>query len=194
MPRALTEQEKCRQCQRLLEKGKTVVFSQGIRKTSVDDVARAAGIAKGSFYQHFETKEKYMYELAWHIYRQLFEQAERMLFDGDDIRVNLRKLLTNLFHMPEMIFLIHNNQEITELCTSMPSQDQQSNKKIEEAMFERLLVAAGVDIEKVKPGVVHNYIHAIYLTMGSDLMIKDEVPETCDQMMNSLTSYICGGL
>jgi len=194
MPRALTEQEKCRQCQRLLEKGKAVVFSQGIRKTSVDDVARAAGIAKGSFYQHFETKEKFMYELAWHIYRQLFEQAERMLFNGDDIRVNLRKLLTNLFHMPEMIFFIHNNQDITELCTSMPSREQQSDKKIEEAMFERLLVAAGIDIEKVKPGVVHNYIHAIYLTMGSDLMIKNEVPETCDQMMNSLTSYICGGL
>ena len=121
MPRALTEQEKCRQCQRLLEKGKAVVLSQGLRKTSVDDIARAAGMAKGSFYQHFETKEEFMVELAWHIHRQLFEQAERMLLDGNDIRANARKLLTNLFHMPEMVFFIHNSQEIDELFSAMPN-------------------------------------------------------------------------
>ena len=60
-------------------------------------------------------------------------------------------------------------------------------------MFERLLKLAGIDTEKIKPGIVHNYIHAMYLTMGSDLMVKDTLSETCEQMMNSLIDYIFGG-
>jgi len=194
MPRALTEQEKCRICQKVLEKGKAVVMSQGMRKTSVDDIARAAGIAKGSFYQHFETKEKFMYELVWHVHRQLFEQAEQMLLRGDDIQKNARTLLTHLFNMSEMTFFIRNSQEITELFVSMSNQELQAGKQMEKLMFEKLLDMAEVNTEKVKPGVVHNYIHSMYLTMGSDLMIKDALSETFDQMMNSLISYIFGDI
>ncbi|MCL2721778.1 MAG: TetR/AcrR family transcriptional regulator, partial [Treponema sp.] len=70
MPRALTEQEKCRLCNRLLEKGKAIVLAQGIKKVSVDDIAKAAGMAKGSFYQHFESKEVFLYELINDIHKQ----------------------------------------------------------------------------------------------------------------------------
>ena len=48
MPRALTKQEKCRQCRRLLEKGKAVVFSQGIRKTSVVVLVHHADVSHGT--------------------------------------------------------------------------------------------------------------------------------------------------
>ena len=49
MPRALTEQEKCRQCEKLLVKGREVVLKQGIKKVSVDEITKAAGMAKGLF-------------------------------------------------------------------------------------------------------------------------------------------------
>ena len=60
-------------------------------------------------------------------------------------------------------------------------------------MYSKLLVVCGVDIDKVKPGVVHNYVHSLYMIMGSELMIKDDLPKTCELMMESLISYIFGG-
>ena len=83
MPRPLTEQEKCAQCQRLLEKGKEAVISHGIRKVSVDDITKAAGMAKGSFYQHFESKEKYLYALLEKLHRETFTKAKQIIFEGD---------------------------------------------------------------------------------------------------------------
>jgi len=117
-----------------------------------------------------------------------------MLFSGDDIRESARNLLKSLFRMPEMVFFIRNNREITELFAVMSNQELQTDMQTEAVMFERLLSMAGIDTEKVKPGIVHNYIHAIYLTTGSDLMVMDDLAETYDQMMNSLLAYIFGGM
>jgi AcrR family transcriptional regulator len=193
MPRALTEQEKCRQCQRLLEKGKAAVMSHGIRKVSVDDITKAAGMAKGTFYQHFESKEQFLYELIWSFHRQIFAQAEKMILGSNDIKANIRGLITGIFQMPEMVFFIQNEHDITAIFESVPNQELQSAKQLEEGLFEKLLSLAGIDTATVKPGVVHNYIHTLFLLKGSDLMIEDAISETFERIINDLIAYIFGG-
>jgi len=192
MPRALTEREKCVQCQRLLDKGKAVVLSQGMRKVSVDEIAKAAGMAKGSFYQHFESKEQYFIRLIKYIHEQIFIQAEQIVQSGSNLRENTRDFLRRLFHMPEMMFFTKNYHYINDLFVSMPDIESQSAKQMEADMFEKLLRLAGIDTLKVKPGVVNNYVHTMYLMMGSDIMMKNDLPETFECIMDSLISYIFG--
>lgn len=195
MPRALTEQEKCVQCQRLLEKGKSIVLSHGIKKISVDEITRAADMAKGTFYQHFETKEQFLFKLVEYIHGQIFAQVEQMIRSDPDLQKNVHGFFTNLFRMPEMAFFIQNEQEINELfLVIIPKGELQSFKQMEMALFEKMLILAGVNTKKVKPGVVHNYVHTLYLLMGSDLMIKEELPDTFECIMNGLISYIYGGV
>jgi TetR/AcrR family transcriptional regulator, transcriptional repressor for nem operon len=43
--------------QALLDAGVTMLLAGGFSRTSVDDIARAAGVPKGSFYYYFKTKE-----------------------------------------------------------------------------------------------------------------------------------------
>ncbi len=57
MPKAFTRSQIDQIKQSLLEKGREYFIKYGLKKTSVDDLARAVGIAKGSFYRFFETKE-----------------------------------------------------------------------------------------------------------------------------------------
>ncbi|MDR0272001.1 MAG: TetR/AcrR family transcriptional regulator [Clostridiales bacterium] len=195
MPRALTEHEKCKQCQKLLEKGKSVVMSHGMKKISVDDIAKAAGMAKGTFYQHFESKEKFLFALVKDIHVQIFAQAMQIIkniFSGEnEPREDARNFLKELFNMPEMIFFIKNGREIDELL--FDECETQSFKQMEVKMFENILNLISVDTQKVKPGVVHNYIHAVFMVQSSDLMFADDVHETTDLIMESLVSYVFGG-
>ena len=193
MPRALTEKEKCRQCEKLLVKGKDVVLTHGIKKVSVDEITKAAGMAKGLFYQHFETKEEYLIRLIRFIHEQFFTQAEQMVFNKNDLRADTRKFLINLFNMPELAFFIKYHHDINELITSIPGDAAVCETQKEVEMFEKLLVLAGIDTNKAKPGVVNNYIHALFIMMGSDLMVKEKLQETFDHMIDSLVSYIFGG-
>jgi AcrR family transcriptional regulator len=47
--------------ERLLSEGLAAFSSRGYFEVSIDDVCRAAGIAKGSFYRHFSSKEELLF-------------------------------------------------------------------------------------------------------------------------------------
>ena len=67
MPRGFTEVEKERIRARLLEHAQEFLATYGVRKTTVDDLAVAAGISKGAFYLFYPSKE----ELFFTIFEQL---------------------------------------------------------------------------------------------------------------------------
>ena len=193
MPRALTEQEKCRQCKRLMEKGMPIVLSQGIRRVSIEDITKAAGMSKGSFYHHFESKEKFIVEVILNVHRQIFVLAEQTLSGEGDLRDNARHFLLNLFNMAEMDFFMRYYDEISELANILADNELQSAEEMEVNMYEKLLITLGVNTQNVKAGVVHNFMHIMFMIMQSDLMIKNDLQKTRELLTESLLSYIFGG-
>jgi AcrR family transcriptional regulator len=63
MPRAFSEQEREAIRARLLERGRALFAGQGLRKTSVEELAAAVGISKGAFYLFFTSKEELFFTL-----------------------------------------------------------------------------------------------------------------------------------
>jgi AcrR family transcriptional regulator len=57
MPKGFTEYEKELIGKRLLEQGYRLFCAYGLKKTNVEEIARAAGISKGAFYNFYESKE-----------------------------------------------------------------------------------------------------------------------------------------
>ena len=56
-PRAFTEQEKGVIQKKLMDAAEDALSTTGIRKTTVEDLAKAAGISKGAFYLFYDSKE-----------------------------------------------------------------------------------------------------------------------------------------
>jgi AcrR family transcriptional regulator len=69
MPRAFNEIERERIKARLVESGKRAINRSGIKALVVDDVARDAGISKGSFYSFFPSREDFILSVfeAWEV-------------------------------------------------------------------------------------------------------------------------------
>ncbi len=57
MPRRFNDDEEARIRVALHTAGRAIIGSRGVRKTTVEELARAAGIAKGSFYRFYPSKE-----------------------------------------------------------------------------------------------------------------------------------------
>ncbi len=62
MPK-FTDNEKEHIKQDLLTKGRTIFIKYGLAKTSIDEIIRECGIAKGTFYKFFNSKEELYYEI-----------------------------------------------------------------------------------------------------------------------------------
>jgi len=67
MPRAFKESERERIKARLIEAGKRAINRAGIKSLVVDDIARDAGISKGSFYSFYPSREDFILSIfeAW---------------------------------------------------------------------------------------------------------------------------------
>jgi len=63
MPRAFTEVEKEKIRERLFAAGRSCFTRYGLKKTTIDDLVKPAGIAKSSYYLFFDSKETLYVEL-----------------------------------------------------------------------------------------------------------------------------------
>ncbi len=63
MAKAFSDNEKTQIVSRLKEIAKKCLLESEIRKTSVDELAKAAGISKGAFYFFFRSKEELFFEV-----------------------------------------------------------------------------------------------------------------------------------
>ena len=60
----------------LLAAAKKIIREKGLVNTSVAEIAKAAGVANGTFYTYFKRKEDIVYELGLEIYEELIERAK----------------------------------------------------------------------------------------------------------------------
>jgi len=66
----------------ILDAAESLFERYGYGKTTVDEIAKEAGIGKGSIYLHFESKEDLAFAWVDRIHRRLEEQL-RTILDGD---------------------------------------------------------------------------------------------------------------
>ena len=74
MPQAWSKREKELIRESLQVKGQKLFEKQGIQKTSIDDIVRAAGISKGAFYIFYNSKEELYFDIMETLERGFKEQ------------------------------------------------------------------------------------------------------------------------
>ena len=85
--RVFTQEEKEKLRQIMLQAGFPLIKKYGVTHTSVEKIADAAGIAKGTFYHFWKNKEEYMAELIQ--YHRITKYPKLI---GEDVIAGKRKL------------------------------------------------------------------------------------------------------
>ena len=193
-PRALTNHEKGHQRQKIMTKARELLLTHGIRKVSVDDIVKATNIAKGSFYNYFDNKEDLLMQLIWDIYQGFVEQAKAVivLSQPADLRKNVADFIRSILIEPDKVFFFVNHEELEDLIAFWDNKELQDFNVMEQQAFAGLITLAGKEVQTVKPGVVHNYIHTMYFAVSDDAITPEYLQETIDAMLAGLLNYIFG--
>ncbi len=136
MPRAFTEAERERVRARLLAAAREAMPRTGLRRTPVEQLTRSAGIAKGSFYLFFESREALLLELLRSaeaearvalraaVHRESADRLERVL------RVVFRQVLDN-----PVLRTLTDAEELAWLARAMPVEVLQAAQLDDDAFF-----------------------------------------------------------
>ena len=153
MPKAFTEHEKDLISKRLIEQGYKLFSVYGLKKTSVEELAQAAGISKGAFYLFYESKEALFMDVA-ELAEQHFRQEILATVDlpGPSPRARLYAILKKAFSLlktiPILQFLTGSDYDL--IFRRTPPEKFQEHLANDRVFFDELIAHcqnAGISIQ-----------------------------------------------
>ena len=158
MPRAFSPDERARIQERLLTAGRQAFATYGLRRASVDDLARAAAISKGAFYLFYPSKEALLLDVL-----QRFEAdfQRRML---DQV---LRPELTpaeSLRSMLHAALAVRGSDPVLRKLTGADAQ----------ALLRRISPAQAAALRKADVASVHRFLD-YWRARGADIQVDEDV-------------------
>ncbi len=98
MSKAFTDNEKELIRRRLLDQGYRLFSTYGLKKTNVEEIARATGISKGAFYGFYDSKETLFMDVIEQVETRVREQIlEAIDLPGPSPRARLHAMLMKAF-------------------------------------------------------------------------------------------------
>lgn len=194
MPRELTPEEKERQKEELLQQGKALIYKYGIKKINVEDIAKAAGIAKGSFYHSFRSKDDFLYEVLYQMHIEAFSQVKRTVQQIKNLptaekRVQLKQLFLTILYDPQVVFFIDSQDDIQSFMARHDKEIMVRMEQMEQANYQEIFQQLGLTDKQ--PEILQNYVHIIYFGVSQKkVMIEEYLDETIEILLDGLLDYL----
>ncbi|NUT09985.1 MAG: TetR/AcrR family transcriptional regulator [Nonomuraea sp.] len=192
MPPAFSEEERSRITGQLLDTATRLFSTQGLRKTSLEELTAPAGIAKSSLYAFFGSKEDLYFEA---MMRQSEQVRRRVIDEGlnrgadarDALRRFLRATIAELDTNPLYRRLMSHPQEMAAVAAKLTP--------------ERLAAAADGPMADVlhflgtrlegDPQVLLGVLRAVLLTpLHAEHLGADIYPAVMDRLIDAVTEGI----
>lgn len=177
----------------LIKIGYEIFESSTLKKTSVSEIAKRCGIAKGSFYNFFPSKHAYALTLIQKARQEKITEFINLLGEREKIPLAefmpwYRSLFTNknniYYHLKVEDFLwLRDNMEDNSLFN--PETDKQAIKKLLDKIDD---IKVGIDY-----GVIVNFYKMPYaLYQNRDTFCEDAIQKNIDLIVHTMYQYMKG--
>jgi AcrR family transcriptional regulator len=198
MPKAFTEHEKELIGKRLLEQGYRLFSAYGLKKTNVEEIAKAAGISKGAFYHFYVSKEA--------LFMDVIEQAEIRVrqellavidLPGPSPRARLFATLKKAFSLFEAIPILQffTGSDYDQLFRRIPAEKLREHLTSDRLFFEELIThcrKAGIPI-LAQPEQIAGLLYSLVLTtLHNDDMERVNFSGSIDLMLELVAAFCLG--
>jgi AcrR family transcriptional regulator len=196
MPKPFSEYEKESIRGLLFEKGIVLFEKFGIRKTTVDDLALAAGISKGAFYIFFPSKEELLMQILEH-----FEQDVQTRFlnlavqTGADAKEKISSLLKDTLltweRYPLLTRMVQADYEY--LIRKLPPGRIKQHVDHDQEFVDQFLQKAqseGIDIH-VSPHLVAGLFKSLFfISLHKDDLGEESYKESVEVLVDLVAGYV----
>ena len=196
MAKSFSDREKARIREALVEHGRELFAQYGLKRTSIEDLTKAAGISQGSFYAFYGSKEELYFEIL-EIEEEQLSHSLRKLFDSEALSKDSLKRFLDAYN--EAVYgnaLIKNlirNREYELLTRKLPADRLRDHLRNESWLFGSVVAPLqdSGSFRDVRPEVLTGLFHALFLLQLHRSEIGEDVfPE----VMGLMTNVIAEGL
>ncbi|MEV4112206.1 TetR/AcrR family transcriptional regulator [Nonomuraea sp. NPDC049695] len=192
MPSAFSAEERSRITEQLLDTATHLFSTQGLRKTSLEELTAPAGIAKSSLYAFFASKEDLYFEA---MLRQSEEVRRRVIDEGLNRGTDTRDALRRFLHATVA------ELDTNPLYRRLMSHPQEMATVAAKLTPERLAAAAGGPMADLlqfldthlegDPQILLGVLRAVLLTpLHAEHLGAEIYPAVMDRLIDAVTEGI----
>lgn len=190
MPRAFSAKEEILIRDHLIRTGRDLFARQGVRRTSVEQLSSGAGIAKGSFYKFYLSKEVLFFE----ILEQIQASVRAPLIDPTssneraDFVEALKLSITAIKDQP-LLSIVTDQQSLGNLARKLPSDILDQHEKQDQEFVRRLIMKWNRREKRPPRNEVASHLALILLIQFSPTVLGDRLyPHAERALITSFTS------
>lgn len=193
MPAIFNEENRETIRQKILENGYELMKRYGVKRMTVADIAKASGLAKGTFYTFFPSKEEFVYQIILRNRVRVKEKYTEMVAQHGSIgREELLAFLRFMRNEDVNTYRYLTEQDIKYLAVRWP-QEYSFDPKADEATTKWLLGSMRGLRVGVNWKVLANFTKTIALMeMSQGTFHEDALNETWDVYRDGLMDYLFG--
>ncbi len=186
---AFTEYETEQLRKALLKETRHCAVTLGMKKTSVDQLTKAVGIAKGSFYKFYESKEMLFFAVLENIHSELYGVADQALSETASLPTSERvakailAVCKRLSDTGDMIF-IENDAKL--LLQRLPEEVKKVHYHDDETHIRQLLEKYDL-VSKCGTSLAVATVFGLILTVSH----KEQIGELYPQVLETLVNGTC---
>lgn len=190
MPKIVSENER-----RFIKEsihGKTIqlIKEKGVRAVTVDDIASAVGIGKGSFYTYYPSKEAWLYEV---IHRCEMEAFEKITEVAQALQTNPEKaagILKEIYTAEDSLMAYYGQNDVEMLLRRLPAKYHERTQQKGENNFHTALKLLGLQHHQVEVAAV--LIDCLGHAASSREYSRFGKNEAINIMIDAMVDYITG--
>ena len=195
MPRAFTDTEREAIRDRLLSAGQDLFARRGIRATTVEQLARAAGISKGAYYLFYPSKEALFFAIVEEVETAMQDRLAQQVAEApqDALRLLIRASLRARLENP--LFDVAISEEAVAIMRTMPPDEQEAFLRRDvdmTASIAGLLHASGVTLA-ASPELLAGLLRAmVFVGMHREDIGAEAAPAVEDFLVEALSAALAG--
>lgn len=162
MPKIISEQEKEHIRNAMYIKGIELIRKKGMKRVTVDDIAVAVQIAKGSFYSYYPSKEEFLYDIIKKNEQALFDRILEIGASSGNFKDKITHALHEIYLAPDSLALYVQPSDLEYLLRKLPDTLNRKEKDKSKTNFQRTMNVLGIEDSPCDYSVLANLMDGLH--------------------------------
>jgi AcrR family transcriptional regulator len=186
MPKTFTEKEKEIIRNTLIQSGRELFSNYGLKKTSITELTKAAGIAQGTFYNFFDSKEDLYFEILELEESKSEQFLEDILKSSHSSKESIKKIIKGTFELFEansIIRRLYESHDYELMVRKLPPEKLENHQRDDTVRVLNTIMHMQKKNELIeaRPEVIAGLLRAIIMMyFHQDEIGREIYPEVID--------------
>jgi len=189
MPKIISDYERVRTQEAIVKHTKQLIIAKkGVKDVTVDDIVGSVGLAKGSFYSYFKSKEECLYQVIETALEDVYKQVALIKKENLSTKEKAIKFVREVYLAEDRVAYYFNTTDIEALFRKLPSEYSEMEQNfIGTGLIENIMGL--MDISRIQAETFYTILECIELTSANNTISKQAKEEALNVLVQSLAEY-----